>query len=455
MSWGSAEFIAAEEMGRFRGYWWSPDGTALAVTPRRHRAGAALAPRRPGATRRPRRASPLPGGRHAQRRRHAARPRPRRLESSTSSGTASVPVPRRRALVGAPGCSSAVQSRDQRDVEVLDGRPDDRRHRRSAVRRPRRRRGSSSCPACPGYWPDGGALVDVRRPRRRPPAARRRRAGDTRPTSRCAPSRRPTPTASCSRQPARRRHGAPRLAPRPGGALEALTDEPGVHAVGRRRADGRRAHATLAEPGASVGHARRRRAGSRTPPCPTLRADVYVRRSPASGALATAVLLPHDHDGSPLPVLLDPYGGPHALRVVRAPQRPPRVAVVRRPGLRRRRRRRPGHPGPRHRSGSGPCTSTSPAPCSTTRSTRSSRRPPSSTLPRPRPRRHPRLELRRLPRRARRAAPTRRVPRRRRRRAGHRVAPLRHPLHRALPRRSRRRSPRCTTPTRCCRSPPT
>jgi dipeptidyl-peptidase 4 len=34
--------------------------------------------------------------------------------------------------------------------------------------------------------------------------------------------------------------------------------------------------------------------------------------------LATAVLFPHDHDGSPLPVLLDPYGGPHALRVTRS-----------------------------------------------------------------------------------------------------------------------------------------
>jgi dipeptidyl-peptidase-4 len=30
--WGSAEFIAAEEMRRFRGYWWSPDGTAVAVS---------------------------------------------------------------------------------------------------------------------------------------------------------------------------------------------------------------------------------------------------------------------------------------------------------------------------------------------------------------------------------------------------------------------------------------
>jgi dipeptidyl-peptidase-4 len=30
--WGAAEFIAAEEMDRHRGYWWSPDGTALLVS---------------------------------------------------------------------------------------------------------------------------------------------------------------------------------------------------------------------------------------------------------------------------------------------------------------------------------------------------------------------------------------------------------------------------------------
>ena len=34
--------------------------------------------------------------------------------------------------------------------------------------------------------------------------------------------------------------------------------------------------------------------------------------------LNSAVVLPSDHDGRPLPVLLDPYGGPHALRVQRA-----------------------------------------------------------------------------------------------------------------------------------------
>lgn len=31
VSWGVAEFVAAEEMNRDRGYWWSPDGEALLV----------------------------------------------------------------------------------------------------------------------------------------------------------------------------------------------------------------------------------------------------------------------------------------------------------------------------------------------------------------------------------------------------------------------------------------
>jgi dipeptidyl-peptidase 4 len=32
VAWGVAEFVAAEEMSRYRGYWWSPDGEALLVT---------------------------------------------------------------------------------------------------------------------------------------------------------------------------------------------------------------------------------------------------------------------------------------------------------------------------------------------------------------------------------------------------------------------------------------
>lgn len=31
VSWGLAEFVAAEEMGRHRGFWWSPDGSRIAA----------------------------------------------------------------------------------------------------------------------------------------------------------------------------------------------------------------------------------------------------------------------------------------------------------------------------------------------------------------------------------------------------------------------------------------
>ena len=48
---------------------------------------------------------------------------------------------------------------------------------------------------------------------------------------------------------------------------------------------------------------------------PTLHPTPLLRRVTAA-ELAAAVVLPHDHDGRRLPVLMDPYGGPHAQRVV-------------------------------------------------------------------------------------------------------------------------------------------
>ena len=42
VSWGVAEFVAAEEMNRFRGHWWAPDGSRVLAAP---------APRKPNATR--------------------------------------------------------------------------------------------------------------------------------------------------------------------------------------------------------------------------------------------------------------------------------------------------------------------------------------------------------------------------------------------------------------------
>src|SRR4029077_9469393 len=60
---------------------------------------------------------------------------------------------------------------------------------------------------------------------------------------------------------------------------------------------------------------------------PTIRVDVATPlvepnvtiRHVGPRRLATALLLPHDTpDGARLPVLLDPYGGPHAQRVVQS-----------------------------------------------------------------------------------------------------------------------------------------
>ena len=69
VTYGLAEFIAAEEMDRSRGFWWSPDGGPAAGRPGRRRARTALVDRRPRA--------PGPGSRPRSRTRRRARPTPR------------------------------------------------------------------------------------------------------------------------------------------------------------------------------------------------------------------------------------------------------------------------------------------------------------------------------------------------------------------------------------------
>jgi dipeptidyl-peptidase-4 len=148
--------------------------------------------------------------------------------------------------------------------------------------------------------------------------------------------------------------------------------------------------------------------------------------------LATAVLLPHDHDGSPLPVLLDPYGGPHVQYVLAARSRfalsqwfaDQGFAVVVIDG-----RGTPGRGSEWERAvhldlatavlddqveALHAAAEEHPLDLDTCGDSR--------------------MELRRIPRRSRGDAPTRRVPCRHRRRSGHRLAAVRHALHRAVPR---------------------
>jgi dipeptidyl-peptidase-4 len=99
-------------------------------------------------------------------------------------------------------------------------------------------------------------------------------------------------------------------------AIEMLTDDDGVHggALGRHTVVIRRA--TLAEARTTtfvrngpilLSHAE----------TPLVQPNVTLHRV-GEHAIATAIVLPHDRTGEPLPVLFDPYGGPHSQRVVAA-----------------------------------------------------------------------------------------------------------------------------------------
>ena len=197
VSWGSADFVAAEEMDRYRGYWWNPEGTALAVTRVDTAPGAALAHRRPvrsGRRARPR--SPIP---------QAGTANPDvSLHLVHLDGTV-VDVEWDRAEYpyladvqwSDGGLIVTVQRRDQRRVEVRTVSEATGRHR-AAPRRHRRRLGRA-------------------RARRAAAGARRRRS-----------SRAPTATApaGCSSTAPRSRRRSCRCAPWPPSTSRASCSSP-------------------------------------------------------------------------------------------------------------------------------------------------------------------------------------------------------------------------------------
>jgi dipeptidyl-peptidase-4 len=103
--------------------------------------------------------------------------------------------------------------------------------------------------------------------------------------------------------------------------LQPVTSEPGVHGAAIGGATVVIRSAVLDRPGTRT--AVRSATGDHTiasfAETPLVEPNVQILRVGAQ-ALAVAVLLPHDHNPAdgPLPVLLDPYGGPHALRVTQA-----------------------------------------------------------------------------------------------------------------------------------------
>jgi dipeptidyl-peptidase-4 len=313
VTWGSADFIAAEEMGRYRGYWWSPDGAALAVcrvdtAPVHvwHISNPADPGSAPNAVRYPAAGTP-----NANVSLHLV---------PTGAGGAPTAVSWDR--ISFPylakvdwnefGLAITVQSRDQHDLQVLLVDVDTGRTEVLW---------SDHDPAWVELVPGTGTLIGERR------------------------------VVMCSDRDGVRQLIVGDEAVSPSDvqvrAVVAATpdqvvvtgnpvDDTTVQHLYRWTADGFAAiteglsvntaavggdtvvirTTTVDEPGGRWRLPSGNTLDSHTER-PLVRPLVSIATHTEQVA-TTAVLLPHDHDGSPLPVLLDPYGGPHAQRVVRS-----------------------------------------------------------------------------------------------------------------------------------------
>jgi len=312
VTWGSADFIAAEEIGRQRGFWWNPDGTTLAVT----RVDTAKVPRwyisDPADPAMPASevAYPSAGSTNPSTSLHL-------VDLDGSMVTVDWDGEEHPYLADVQwtdeGLILAVQSRDQRELAVFDVDPF------SGATSLRWRDSDDAWVELVGGLPrldpfgqlvtcadrDGARRLLVDGEPVTPPELQVRSVATV-----------DGPGVLFLANPlddATVLHVWRRAAD---GSLEALTDEPGVHGVAAGGGTVAVRTVTLAEPKAQwetldgvelVSHAT----------VPRLRTAPQISFL-GPRRLATAVILPTGHDGSPLPVLLDPYGGPHGGRVVQA-----------------------------------------------------------------------------------------------------------------------------------------
>jgi dipeptidyl-peptidase 4 len=324
-SWGRAEFVAAEEMGRSRGVWWSPDGTRVAATrvdesavPTWHIADPANPSRTPQVV-----GYPAAGAANAD----------VRLAVLAVEGGRRVDVnwdreafPYLARVSWDEGrLALQVQSRDQREVQVLVADPDT--GATEVVHRWQDPAWVELIPGTPAWA--GDRLVTVEDRADHGPVGSRALVVDGQVVTPPGTQVRALVTAEPDRVVFTASDEDPTQvhvwAWEGGGELRRLSpSDPGIHqaaaaggtqvvtsltlqdrvprAVVRAVTDGTEVEHTLAV------HA----ADPVVTPAPRL-----LELGPRQ--LRSALLLPsgQEHDG-PLPVLLDPYGGPHAQRVVRS-----------------------------------------------------------------------------------------------------------------------------------------
>jgi dipeptidyl-peptidase-4 len=324
VSWGSADFVAAEEMHRYRGFWWSPDGEALAVCRVDESAVGVWHISDPAAPATAPRAVRYPAAGTANPDvelyivRLAAPTARVRVKAATLDG------PEWPYLVNVSwteaGLAAVTQSRDQRTVVTLWVNP---------ATGATTELFTDSDPQWVELVPGGGTLVEgpdgmpvpVNAAAR--DGAHRLIVGD-RPVSPADVQVRAIVDATAERVIVT---GNPLADPTvlhvyrwTTDGFTALSDGDGVHGaaagddlviVGRASLDAPGTTWRLPDGGAIASLAE----------VPLVRPNLTLSRTPGDG-LAVAVLLPTGrarHDGGPpLPVLLDPYGGPHAQRVVQS-----------------------------------------------------------------------------------------------------------------------------------------
>lgn len=324
VGWGAAEFIAAEEMRRQRGMWWSPDGRRLAVcrvdveaVPIWWIADPARPEREPVPHR-----YPAAGRANATVTLHVLdvdEPGPH-----DGSGTLRVAIDHDRwpyvaqvAWDGEDGLLVTVQSRDQRDLAVL--RADALTGETVTVWEDHDEAWVELVPGVPARLGDGRLVTTADRE-----GARRLLVDDVAVTPADLQVRSVAGVGATwcvfHANPISDPSGQGVWLYRDGIGLSALVDEPGVHQASVAPRGG--------EPMVVVRSATPNAHGSVTRilggptitsygevPDLTPRFRILTRRADEP---AVAVLVPSWHDGRPLPVLMDPYGGPHAQRVLDA-----------------------------------------------------------------------------------------------------------------------------------------
>ena len=330
VTWGQAEFLAAEEMGRYRGFWWAPDGDQLLVT-RVDEApvdqwalGDPANPDQPVRTMR----YPAAGSTNADVQLHvvslAGTITPVTWDRSGYEYLASV----RWSKWGSP--LVCVQPRDQSCVLTLSVDPDT-----GATSQMSRRTEAAWADLVPGVpiWTASGIVdtaideaSDTRslvlgpdHKRLTPPGLQIRAvvAADESAITVLASSDTigqgfytvALPSGDSNANPASQ-DIEPTLLSEPGG-WSVGSGSAGAYAVSRADPHDPRTRVTVT-------------ANGQTTQIVSLAATSAVRPKPTYFAanevgLDTAVLWPTDYDGhSPLPVIMSPYGGPHAQRVIDA-----------------------------------------------------------------------------------------------------------------------------------------